>query len=105
MTVGAPMNIDNDAAHNTMLSMLVELGTIGLALYVGALVVILRRAQSAALQLWGREGAVWVTVFGATYFLEAQFAVAHEPTTNLILFGVMGAIAGLVRHAPAGSTA
>ena len=96
------MNIDNDAAHNTVLSMLVELGAIGLVLYFGALMVIFRRARTAALELWGREGAVWVAVFFGVYFLQAQFAVAHEPTTNLMLFGLLGAVAGLVRRAPPG---
>ena len=30
------------------------------------------------------------------YFLQAQFAFAHEPTTNQLFYGVMGAIAGLM---------
>lgn len=101
MTVGGHMNIDNDAAHNTLLSMLVELGVVGLVLYVGALMVIFRRAWRAAQHEWGREGAAWVVVFAGVYFLQAQFAVAHEPTTNVIFFGVMGAVAGLLPPGPA----
>jgi O-antigen ligase len=96
------MNIESDAAHNTLLSILVELGTIGLVLYVGAVVAILRWARASAFQLWGREGSVWVAVLAGVYLLQAQFAVAHEPTTNLILFGLLGAIAGLPRRASAG---
>ena len=100
--LGGRMNIGNDAAHNTLLSILVELGAIGLVLYLGALVVMFRRAKTAALQRWGREGALWVAIFFGVYFLQAQFAVAHEPTTNLIVFGTMGAIAGLLPRGPAG---
>jgi len=81
-------------AHNTVLNVLVELGAIGLFLYLGALVALYRRAKTAAVQFWGRDGAVWVAVFFGVYFLQAQFAFAHEPTTNQIFFGTMGALAG-----------
>ncbi len=100
--LGGRMNIGHDAVHNTSLSIVVELGAIGLVLYLGALVVIFWRTKTAARQLWGREGALWVAIFFGVYFLEAQFAVAHEPTTNLIVFGTMGAIAGLLPRGPAG---
>ncbi len=101
--LGGRMNIGDDAAHNTSLSIVVELGAIGLVLYLGALVVIFWRTRTAAMQLWGREGALWVAIFFGVYFLQAQFAVAHEPTTNLIVFGTMGAIAGLLPRGPAGA--
>jgi O-antigen ligase len=101
--LGGRMNIESDAVHNTVLSILVELGAIGLLLYVGAVVAIFRWTRTSARLLWGREGAVWVGVLMGVYFLQAQFAVAHEPTTNLILFGLLGAIAGLTRRGLAGT--
>ena len=101
MTVGTPMNYSATPAHNTSLNVLVELGPIGLLLYIGALVAMWRWARAAALQHWGREGSVWVTVFFGVYVLQAQFAFAHEPTTNQIFFGMMGAVAGLLRREPA----
>ena len=100
MTVGAPTNFSASPSHNTLLNVLVELGLIGIVLYVGSLVVMLRRARAAALQRWGREGAVWATVFFGVYVIQAQFAFAHEPTTNQIFFGVLGAIAGLLGRDP-----
>jgi O-antigen ligase len=101
MTVGAPTNFSASPSHNTLLNVLVELGVIGFLLYVGALVAMLRWARTAALQSWGREGGVWAVVFFGVYVIQAQFAFAHEPTTNQILFGVMGAVAGLLRLVPA----
>jgi O-antigen ligase len=106
MTVGPRMTIRDQGAHNLVLSVLVELGTIGLVLYAGALAAVFRRARAGALHSWGREGTAWVAVFAGVYVLQAQFVNVHEPTTNLIFFGVMGAVAGLrlrdrVRHAQA----
>jgi hypothetical protein len=98
MTVGGQANISATPVHNTVLSVLVEMGTIGLALYLGALLVVFRRARTAARELWGREGAAWVVIFAGVYFLQAQFAFAHEPATNQILFGMLGVIAGLRRR-------
>ena len=95
MTVGAPTNFSASPSHNTVLNVLVELGLIGMVLYVGALVVMLLWARAAARQRWGSEGAVWATVFFGVYLIQAQFAFAHEPTTNQIFFGVLGAVAGL----------
>jgi hypothetical protein len=100
MTVGAPTNFTATPSHNTELNVLVELGLIGIVLYLGALVAMLRRARAAALQFWGREGGVWVAVFFGVYVIQAQFAFAHEPTTNQIFFGMMGAVAGLLRRDP-----
>jgi len=100
MTVGPPTNFSASPSHNTLLNVLVELGLIGIVLYAGALVVMLRRIRAAALQRWGREGAVWATVFFGVYVIQAQFAFAHEPTTNQIFFGVMGAVAGLLCRDP-----
>lgn len=94
MTLGAKFNVSATPAHNTMLNVLVELGAIGLFLYLGALVATYRKAKATAVQFWGRDGAVWVAVFFGVYFLQAQFAFAHEPTTNQIFFGTMGALAG-----------
>jgi O-antigen ligase len=100
MTVGAPTKFSASPSHNTLLNVLVELGLIGMVLYVGTLVVMLRWARAAALQRWGPEGAVWATVFFGVYVIQAQFAFAHEPTTNQIFSGVLGAVAGLLCRDP-----
>jgi O-antigen ligase len=96
MTMGAPMTFSATPAHNTVLNVLVELGPIGFVLYAAALVAMFRMARTAAFQQWGRDGVVWVVVFFGVYLLQAQFAFAHEPTTNQIFFGTMGAVAGLL---------
>jgi O-antigen ligase len=95
MTVGEPMRIRDRPVHNTVLSVLVELGAIGLVLYFGALATMFGRARRAALAHWGREGGLWLAVFVAIYMFQVQFVVAYEPTTNQIFFGMLGAIAGL----------
>lgn len=100
ITMGYQVRISATPVHNTVLSVLVELGAIGLALYLGALVAMFRRARTAALHFWGREEAVWVAVFLGVYFIQAQFAFAHQPATNQIFFGVMGAIAGFTSRGP-----
>jgi O-antigen ligase len=98
MTVGLPMKMRGVPAHNLFLSLMVELGAIGLVLYAGALVAIFRRAKAAAQQTWGREGALWVAVFVGVYVLQVQFMNIGDPTTNQICFGMLGAVAGLLGH-------
>ncbi len=95
MTIGPNTDIRSTPVHNTLLAVQVELGAFGLALYCGVLLSVFRRARQSAARLWAREGAVWVAVFAVVYFLQAQFANAHEPTTNQIFYGVMGVLAGL----------
>ncbi len=95
MTIGPSQDIRSTPVHNTLLAVQVELGVVGLVLYVGVLLAVFRRARQSAARLWGREGMVWVAVFAAVYFLQAQFANAHEPTTNQIFYGFMGVLAGL----------
>jgi O-antigen ligase len=96
----APTHLEGDpSAHNTLLSVLVELGTLGLILYVVAVFGIVAAARETALAFWHRGGSLWVTTFAVAYVLQVQFVIAHEPTTNQIFFGVLGAIAGLQAHA------
>jgi O-antigen ligase len=95
LTVGAHVAIAATPVHNTTLSVLVELGAVGLFLYLGAFWAMLRMARAGMYRLWGGAEALWVTVFVGVYLLQAQFAFAHEPATNQLLFGVLGAIAGL----------
>lgn len=101
MTIGPNTDIRETPVHNTLLAVQIELGAVGLLLYVGVLLGVYRRARDRAASIWGTEGKIWVTVFAAAYFLQAQFANAHEPTTNLILYGMMGILAGLALRAPA----
>ena len=89
-----PTHITEGPVHNTTLSVLVELGGIGLILYASGMALLYRDTHRRAAQIWGREGWLWVASFAATYLIQAQFAIAHEPTTNLIFFGMMGAVAG-----------
>jgi len=95
MTLESPGKGRPTVAHNMALSMLVEFGAIGLALYACALVAVFRRAMTGGLRLWGRDGAVWVAVFGGVYLLQVQFMILGDPATNHLLFGMMGAIAGV----------
>ena len=83
--------------HNTTLSVLVELGTVGLLLYVLAAVAACANAFAGVGCAWPRGGRLWLGVFAFTYFVQQQFVIAHEPTTNLMFFGVLGVIAGLRR--------
>ena len=101
MTIGPNTDIRETPVHNTLLAVQVELGAVGLLLYVGVLLGVFRRARESVVRVWGREGMIWVAVFAAAYFFQAQFANAHEPTTNQIFYGVMGILTGLVFRARA----
>jgi hypothetical protein len=94
--VGPWMKIGASPVHNTMLDVQVELGAIGVVLYVAVLLSVFHDAKTNMAHHWGREGVIWVLAFAGSYFIQVQFANAHEPTSNQILYGTMGALAGLV---------
>lgn len=85
---------DSVASHNTLLTMMVEFGIIGLLLYVALFLKSAQRARDNALLLWGRPGAAWVIAFTIVYLVNAQFVSAFEGTTNTLFFGTLGVIAG-----------
>jgi len=91
-----------ELAHNTFLSVAGELGIVGLTLYVVIIVSVFRTARTAAGDLWGQAGKLWVDAFSIIYYVNVQFITAHELITNVIYFGIMGAIAGagLLRNRP-----
>jgi O-antigen ligase len=82
-------------AHNTTLSVAAELGLVGLTLYLFILWDVFRAAREAAGTVWGEAGRTWVTGFTLVYLVNIQFITAHELTTNLLYFAVIGAIAGM----------
>ena len=82
------------ASHNTLLTVLVEFGTVGFFLYVAAFFKIAQRAKNNGCQLWGRAGGAWVLAFAIVYLVNAQFVSAFEGTTNVVFFGFLGAMAG-----------
>jgi O-antigen ligase len=83
-----------DPVHNTPLSIAVELGLIGLALWGYLVLLQLLEARRASAHLWGSEGRRWVLAFALVYFVNVQFVVAHELVTNMLYFGTLGAITG-----------
>lgn len=99
--VGPWMKIGPSPVHNTMLDVQVELGAIGVLLYVAVLLSVFHDTKTNMARHWGREGVVWVLAFAGSYFIQVQFANAHEPTSNQILYGVMGVLAGLGLPGPA----
>ena len=93
MTIGRGVNADpGTVVHNTVLSVLVELGGIGFVLYAAAVIFVVERTRVAAKRVWGGDGAVWVLTFAGVYLLQAQFIFAHDPAANQIFFGTMGAM-------------
>jgi O-antigen ligase len=82
-------------AHNTLLSVAAELGLVGLALYVLAVAGVYLSARAAAGAAWGRQGQTWVTGYTLVYHINVQFITAHWLSSNILYFGVMGAIAGM----------
>jgi O-antigen ligase len=82
-------------AHNTFLSVGAEFGLVGLTLYLLALLGIYRAARAAAVTAWGHRGRSWVAGYTLVYLVNLQFITAHKLTSNLLFFGVMGAIAGM----------
>lgn len=81
------------AIHNTFLNLMIEFGLVGFLLYAAILGALFKRAASYSRKLWSREGVVWVLVFMSVYLIQAQFAVAQEPTTNLIFFCTLALLA------------
>lgn len=81
-------------AHNVPLTLLVEFGPVGLLLYAMAFFNVVRTARENTRHLWGRSGAAWVYAFAIVYIVNAQFATAFEPTTNVVFFGFLGVIGG-----------
>ncbi len=88
-------------AHNTFLSVGAEFGIVGLALYLGMLVGAYRAAWKAAGEAWGAGGQAWIAAYTAVYLVNIQFITAHKLTSNVLYFGVMGAIAGMQAWRPA----
>jgi O-antigen ligase len=82
-------------AHNTLLSVAGELGLVGLSLYVLTVWGVYRSARAAADTVWGPGGRSWVAGFTLVYHTNIQFITAHWLSSNLLYFGVMGAIAGM----------
>jgi O-antigen ligase len=83
------------AAHNTLVSVAAEFGLVGLTLYLIVVLGIYRATRVAAATAWGQQGRSWVAGFTLVYLINVQFIVAHELVSNLLYFGVMGAIAGM----------
>lgn len=81
--------------HNTTLAVLTELGLVGLALYWLVLIALYRRCRTKTTAWWGREGTLWLIAFFLMYHVQVQFIVAHMNTTNMMFYGVLGALAGL----------
>jgi O-antigen ligase len=86
---------EGSLAHNTFLSVGAEFGLIGLALYLLALSGIYKAARSAAVSAWGHRGQSWVAGYTLVYLVNLQFITAHKLTSNLLYFGLMGAVAGM----------
>lgn len=90
------VNIDEKpVVHNTPMSVLVELGGVGLVLYALAMLQVCWLTYKAVCRRWGWDGVVWLAAFAAVYFCQTQFVIAHDPTTNLLFFGTLGGLAGL----------
>jgi O-antigen ligase len=85
---------DEAASHNTLLTMLVEFGIVGLLFYATMFSKIVQRARMNASRLWGHSGMTWVLAFVIVYLVNAQFISAFEGTTNTAFFSVLGVIAG-----------
>lgn len=93
---GAP-DVEGDASHNTLLTVLVEFGAVGLILCAFAFYQTVRRARCNMRLLAGHSGGAWVTAFVLVYLVNAQFVSSFEGTPNTAFLGVLGALAG-ARH-------
>ena len=82
------------ASHNTALTVLVEFGIPGFALYVLALFKIVQKARENCRRFIGISGSAWVIAFTIAYLVNAQFISCFEGTVNTIFFGVLGILAG-----------
>lgn len=82
-------------AHSTLVSVAAELGLVGLTLYVWTAWGAYKAARTAAANAWGQWGHIWVTSFTLVYHANVQFITAHWLSSNLLYFGILGAIAGM----------
>jgi hypothetical protein len=82
-------------AHNTLISIIAELGLFGLMLYLGIFFFIYFRARNSCSLIWGPASTVWVTALMLVYLINSQFVVAHESANNLIYYSMMGILVGL----------
>jgi O-antigen ligase len=80
-------------AHNAFLSVLVELGGIGLLLYGAIIWGVVREGLRGAQVMWPANGKAFVLALSAAYFLNGLFVNLHEPFTNCLYFGAMGLFA------------
>ncbi len=85
----------NPVAHNTLIDIVVELGLLGLILYLVIFSMIYLRARKSYAATWGKDSTNWVTAFMLVYLINSQFVVAHEPTNNIIYYSMMGILIGL----------
>jgi O-antigen ligase len=92
---GPGQEFGGNLAHNTLVSVAAELGLLGLTLYVFIISGVYRAARAAAGTAWGQPGRSWVAGFTLVYHTNVQFITAHWLTSNLLYFGIMGAIAGV----------
>lgn len=87
--------VEGDASHNTLITVVVEFGILGLVLCSAAFVKITQNARKRAAQLWGQPGAAWVLALVIVYLVSAQFISSFEGTTNTLLLAILGVMAGL----------
>lgn len=85
---------EGTVAHNTLVSILVEQGVIGLLLYSLVVVFVLIDARAHTRQIWPGAAAL-ITAISLTYFINVMFVHAHEPTTNFLYYCTMGLLIGL----------
>jgi hypothetical protein len=83
------------SAHNTLVNIAAELGLVGLTLYLIVVTGVYRAGRARAGAAWGQRGYSWVAGFTLVYYTNIQFVNAHYLVSNLMYFGIMGAIAGM----------
>jgi O-antigen ligase len=89
-----PLSGEGNIVHNTYLNALVELGSIGLILYVAAVGGVVREGLRGARLLLSGRGTALVVALSTAYFFNGLFVNLHEPFTNGLYFGAMGLLAG-----------
>jgi len=89
------MQANQPAVHNTFLNIIVESGLVGFSLYALLHILMLLRAMRRTKEQWGTLGVVWLFVFMSVYFIQAQFALTQEPTTNALFYATLGFLVGL----------
>jgi hypothetical protein len=76
------------------LSVLVELGGIGLVLYCATIWAVLREGFRGARLLFPSRGVALVLALSVAYFFNGLFVTLQDPFTNCLYFGSMGLFAG-----------